>query len=447
MPGTLPREATHCSSVPFITSRSVPKIFSTTWPRTPLTASSTLSLMGPEKLKLTPGISVSDARIASLRRSFVHPGRHLSRGATWTKVSLMLTPSSSVPSSGRPCSLSVPSTSGNASNRVRTSWRICPPRSSAMLGGISTKITMSPSSSSGRNSLPEPRGDEPRREHQAHHADQHDDPPAEQPRHQPLVPVAHPDEQLRLANLGVAGAQDHRAERRDDGQREHQRTQQGKAVGQRQRAENAALHPLQREHRNERRDDDRHREERRARHVNRGMNDELKELPAALRLLAMRFVQHVFNQHDRAVDEDAEIDRAHRDQVGRQVNQLQPDERREQSQRDDRRHDQRAPDAPQKQPDDPNHEERAEQQIVVDGAERFAYEIRPVVERADPHALRQDALVQLPDLFVDPVEDHTRVFAAAQEREALGDLSLQRCSPPHPAAACATGPRARRRPP
>ena len=77
MPGTLPSDATHCSSVVFMTSRSVPKIFSTTWPRTPLTASSTLSLIGPEKLKVTPGISVSDARIASDRRSFVQPGRHL----------------------------------------------------------------------------------------------------------------------------------------------------------------------------------------------------------------------------------------------------------------------------------------------------------------------------------------------------------------------------------
>ena len=59
------------------------------------------------------------------------------------------------------------------------------------------------------------------------------------------------------------------------------------------------------------------------------MNDELKELPAAFWLLAMRFVQSVFDEHHRAIDENAEIDGAHRDEVGGQVNQLQSDERRQ----------------------------------------------------------------------------------------------------------------------
>src|SRR6185369_10280910 len=115
---------------------------------------STLSLIGCEKLKRTPGISVSDARIASTRPSLSSPGRHSAFGFRRTKVSLMLTPSSSVPSSGRPCSLSVFSTSGKASSRLRTSVRTACPSASEMLGGISTKITRSPSSSSRRNSVP-----------------------------------------------------------------------------------------------------------------------------------------------------------------------------------------------------------------------------------------------------------------------------------------------------
>ena len=80
--------------------------------------------------------------------------------------------------------------------------------------------------------------------------------------------------------------------------------------------------------------------------------------------------------------------------------------------------------AAQKKPDDRNHEKRAEQQVVVDGAERFAHEIRSVVERADPHAFRQDALVQLPDLFVDAVEDDARIFAPTEKREAFCDFSV-----------------------
>ena len=50
--------------------------------------------------------------------------RHCSRGLRCTNVSLMLMPSSSVPSSGRPCSDSVATTSGNASSRAPDVGRI-----------------------------------------------------------------------------------------------------------------------------------------------------------------------------------------------------------------------------------------------------------------------------------------------------------------------------------
>ena len=50
--------------------------------------------------------------------------------------------------------------------------------------------------------------------------------------------------------------------------------------------------------------------------------------------------------------------------------------------------------------------------------------VGPVVERLDPHPLRQDAVVQLADLLVDPVEDDARVLAAAQQREPFGDFAL-----------------------
>ena len=52
-----------------------PKIFSTTLPRTPLTASSTLSLIGGEKLKRTPGISVSERAWPATSRSLSQPAR------------------------------------------------------------------------------------------------------------------------------------------------------------------------------------------------------------------------------------------------------------------------------------------------------------------------------------------------------------------------------------
>ena len=55
-------------------------------------------------------------------------------------------------------------------------------------------------------------------------------------------------------------------------------------------------------------------------------------------------------------------------------------------------------------------------------AQRLADEIRPVVERLDPHAFRQDGLVQLPDLVVDRVEDDARILAPSEEREACTRL-------------------------
>jgi len=70
------------SSVSRMRVRSEPNIFSTTLPRTPLTASSTLSLIGCEKLNRTPGISVTEARIAWIRASFRMPGRHIRRAAS-----------------------------------------------------------------------------------------------------------------------------------------------------------------------------------------------------------------------------------------------------------------------------------------------------------------------------------------------------------------------------
>ena len=50
MPSTLPSASFACSSDLRIRPMSGPKIFSTTLPRTPLTASSTLSFIGCEKL-------------------------------------------------------------------------------------------------------------------------------------------------------------------------------------------------------------------------------------------------------------------------------------------------------------------------------------------------------------------------------------------------------------
>ena len=118
-----------------------------------------------------------------------------------------------------------------------------------------------------------------------------------------------------------------------------------------------------------------------------------------------RCEQHAFHQHDGAIDEDAEVDGAHRNQIGGQPDQLQPDEGGEQRERDDRRHDQRTAKAAQKEPDHGDHQQRTKQKVVVDCRERFADQPRPVVERLDVHPLREDCVVQLLHLCMNAVQD------------------------------------------
>ena len=71
-----------------------------------------------------------------------------------TKVSAWLGASSSVPSSGCPCSVSTSFTSGNFSSLSRVSRSTSAPRSSEIALGMVTVTWMSPSFISGRNSAP-----------------------------------------------------------------------------------------------------------------------------------------------------------------------------------------------------------------------------------------------------------------------------------------------------
>ena len=86
------------------------------------------------------------------------------------------------------------------------------------------------------------------------------------------------------------------------------------------------------------------------------------------RPLVLHRVQHVLDQHHRAVDQDAEVDRAHRDQVGRQLERVKADEGAEQRERDHRADDQRAGDAAEEEPRHRDHQQEAVQQVVVDRA-------------------------------------------------------------------------------
>lgn len=78
--------------------RSEPNTLTTIFPRTPLTASSTLSLIGCEKLKSIPGISLTTP--ACRRSAAPAPGATGPLGLRRANTLAMFMPSLSSPSSG-----------------------------------------------------------------------------------------------------------------------------------------------------------------------------------------------------------------------------------------------------------------------------------------------------------------------------------------------------------
>ena len=118
-----------------------------------------------------------------------------------------------------------------------------------------------------------------------------------------------------------------------------------------------------------------HREERRPRHIDRGAHDEPQHARAGRGGCSWRIVEDVLDQHHRAVDQDAEVDRAHRDQVGRQAERVQADERDQQRKRDDDATIERARTLRRNSQTTRHHEHEAEQQVVVHRRQRVADEV------------------------------------------------------------------------
>ncbi|MPM36636.1 hypothetical protein SDC9_83235 [bioreactor metagenome] len=262
------------------------------------------------------------------------------------------------------------------------------------------------------------------RQYQHHHRHNHHHAAiARSAQHAPdeaLISMVHAIKDARLFHHHMLGFQEQRAQRRHQPHRKHQRAQQRKAIGHRQRAEDAALDALQREHRDQRRDHDGHRKQRGLGHRHRRIDDDVAHVVGGLRLSQARVADDVLCQHHRAVHHDAEVDGAHRDQVGGHAQQMQPDEGHQQRQRNHRGHDQRSTHAAQKKPQHSNDQRRTKQQVVLHRGQRMADQIGAVIVGGHVHAFRQAALlVELFHLGVDVVQHHRRVLAALEQHNAL----------------------------
>ena len=98
--------------------------------------------------------------------------------------------------------------------------------------------------------------------------------------------------------------------------------------------------------------------------------------------------QDRLHHHDRAVDDDAEIDRAEREQVRRDVGQVHQDEGNEHRQRDDDGDDQRAARAAEEQDQDDQDQRRCLRARVCETLSTVRlHQVRAVEVGDDPHAL------------------------------------------------------------
>ena len=260
--------------------------------------------------------------------------------------------------------------------------------------------------------------------HRAHHHRALARDAVQRARYPVLVAVVHALEHFGLGLHHMLGLEQQRAQRGHQAQRKHQRAEQSEAVSHGQRTEDPAFDALQREHGNQRRDHDRHREQRGLGHGNRRLDDDGAHLALVFGPAQAGVADDVLRQHHRPVDHDAEVDRAHGDQVGGHSQPVQADEGHQQRQRNHRGDDQRAAQAAQHQPQHAHNQAGAKQQVVLHRGQRMADEIGAVVGDFHLHAFGQQAAIEQLDLLVQAVQHDGGVLAALEQHHALHHVVL-----------------------
>ena len=153
--------------------------------------------------------------------------------------------------------------------------------------------------------------------------------------------------QHRVPPLLYFAAEQETAQHRSDEQSKHQRPKQCKRHRPRHRTEQASLHSLQRKNRQIRNDDNNAGEKHRLLHFVRGGPNDLHE---RLFLVSERsMAQDVLHHHNRPVHHHAEIKRAQRQEICRNLPQVQQNRREQKREGNRDGHNQRAAHIPQKQ--------------------------------------------------------------------------------------------------
>ena len=187
----------------------------------------------------------------------------------------------------------------------------------------------------------------------------------------------------------------------DFAQKRHQRQRQDQRGNQRSnhrvghRREDFSFVTLHRENRQVGDHDDDHREDCRPTDFDNGLLDGATARPMIVQLVGLaQTPENVFNDDHRAIDNDAEVHRPQGQQIGRNIDQRQPDEGAEHGQRNDRRHNARCAEIRKKQIEHQRHQKGPFEQVGKHGFQRFADQPGAVIKRDDLDARRQNAIVQ-----------------------------------------------------
>src|ERR1700737_2618131 len=128
--------------------------------------------------------------------------------------------------------------------------------------------------------------------------------------------------------------------------------------------------------------------------------------------------------HDHGrIDDDAEVDRPHRQQVRRVAPQHQHHDTEEQGKRDRRRHDERTPQVAEEHPLNGEDQEHPEDQVVEDRVGGDVDELAAIVVRHDLDTRGQDPpAIDALHLGLDAAQHVQRLLAPAHQDDALDDI-------------------------
>src|SRR6201996_8541504 len=226
-----------------------------------------------------------------------------------------------------------------------------------------------------------------------------------------------------------------RAQRRRYREGRKQAAGQRVSVGPRHRPENVAFDAAQREQRQERRDDDgggkedrsryvgRRRQDGVALHAHRGVGRDMALLGLRQRRGLRQPPEDRFHHDHGGVDDQSEIDRADRQQVGGFTAQHQDDHRKEQRERNRGADDQRTAQVAEENPLQQHDQQNADHHVVQHGGGGDVDQVLAVVDPLDAHAWWEDAgIVDRIDQFLDPLDGRRALFATPHQHDALDDV-------------------------